>query len=511
MQEVPDLDSMIRHIHGLTSDKDLQLPRLKKQAKDLIFTMDSTGREGTAKSTAKIADYLNIYGSRSRSSSKTKRSTGSVRKSEDSKVTLTAISGRRFSRPPRSTAMSSSVKEPMKENAGEIKKKVENLEHLVAGCKSDRFELKRDIATYEHGFSAKFGLEVKLAQLNSIASSLPDIFESFNGLSAEEQNVFNRIQADIKQLSLINTRVIDQTALALQENFGFKPLRARKNQEYFRGVHTVSGLHCIVVIVGDDIGERFNVKLQTMAGEEFGIVVRHKLAVTEVTTAVIREQLLPFFYLTISEGDLKLNFDTRCSTEFLTLLTELKGSPEYLNTIILTQEDDIVFLTLLDPPAELKIPKAKITEEPKLFNANISKVQRLITSHLVYVKGSGDLIWSSKSRVQSHVYSYKHQVSKLLDEAYVREIIEADFTILSASEFTILGRQFRLEVLGYRNSFKLKIASEDKIIELPSNSQEIKLLQQLQGLSLKNFATLSKSLELGMVVSKLFPKRSVIN
>jgi len=480
--------------------------------------MDTSQHDGSARTTAKIADYMQIYGQRPRSSAKTKRSTASVKKSDDSKITFTATTGRRYSaanKPPRSSAMSTSVKEPTKEKVADIKKKVEPLEHFVAAAKSDRFELRRDIATYEHECSKKLELSAKLFKLNSLASSLPDIFQSFKEISAREQGIFNRIQEDVKELGLIVTASTSGGSIEIPaEEFDLKEIHRTKTVEYFRGVHQISGVHCLLVIIGDDNAERFHVKLQTMTGEEFGISVKHKLPAVEISPKVIRELLLPYFYLTITEGELKLNFDTRCSTDFATILTEIKGSPEYLNTLILTEEgeeEDVVYLTLLEPPAELKLPRSKLTSEESLFDESISKMQRLISTHLVYIRGSGELIWSSRRRVRNHTYSYKHQVSKLLDAAYVKEILEADFSILFVSELFLADKPYRIEVLGYRNSYKLKISGEDRMIELNSNSYEMKFLKDLQGLNLTSFSTLSKSLELEVIVAKLFPKRHAVN
>jgi hypothetical protein len=517
MQEAPSILSIYRHIQSLNVDSSFQLPRIKMQSKDLIFTMDSLERKGSVQTSAKIADYTQIYGSRPRSTSKSRRSITASKKADESIGTMNASTGRGKSagkRPPRSTALSSTANMLVKDKAREVKKEVERLEHSVAAAKSDRFELRRDIATYDHELSIKVSLAGRLASLASLANSLPDIFTSLNEASAEEQEVFDRLQADVGLLCRLEAAPTGPASFEVpQESFDLRAPNKAKTLEYFRGVHSISGLHCIIVITGNDLADHFQVKLQTCSGDEFGMSVRHKLMGVEVTPAVMREAFLPHFYLTFAEGDLKLNFDIRCSTEFMTLLTEVKGTPAFLNTIILTEgeEEDSVYLTLLQPPAELKLQKSKLTSSASLFDSSVKSLKREISAHLVYNRGTGELIWSSRSQVQTHTYSYKHQVSKLMDDSYVKEILEANFSIIFATEVAVAGRQVRLEVLAYRQAYKLKVACDNKVIELTSNSHEMKLLRDLQGFDLTNFGTLLKSLELEVVVARLLPKTNADN
>jgi hypothetical protein len=517
MQEAPSIISVYRHIQSLNADSSFQLPRIKMQSKDLIFAMESIERKGLVQTSAKIADYTQIYGSRPRSTSKSKRSSTASKKADESIVTMNASTGGGNSaakRPPRSTALSTTANMSTKDTAARVKKEVERLEHIVAATKSDRFELRRDIATYDHELSTKVSLASRLASLAYLADSLPDIFTSLNEASAEEQAVFDRLQKDVGLLCRLEATPTDPPPSALpQECFDLRVPHRAKTLEYFRGVHSISGLHCIIVITGNDLADHFQVKLQTCSGDEFGMSVRHKLMCVKVTPAVMREAFLPYFYLTFTEGDLKLNFDIRCSTEFITLLAEVKGTPALLSTLILTEgeEEDSVYLTLLEPPAELKLQKPKLTSSASLFGSSLKSLKREISAHLVYNRGTGELIWSSRSRVQAHTYSYKHQVSKLMDDSYVKEILEANFTIIFATEVAIAGRQVRLEVLSYRQAYKLKVAYDNKVIELSSNSHEMKLLRELQGFDLTNFETLLKSLELEVVVATLLPKTNALN
>jgi hypothetical protein len=509
---------MYHHIHAVNSSQVFKIPPL--HSKD-ISTAEFTDRQASAKTLGKIPSLVQIYGARSMSSNKTKRSLATSRRPNESKAALSSMTGRRSSA---RLAVTSSVAtstrgqasqktvEAIQAKPGQTNKRrsCESLEQTVRLTKSDLFELRRDIATYEHELSLKTGLDLSLSRLNSLASTLPDIFQSFTQISAHEQAFFDRLQEDVRQLGLLESAVEFSAGVPHEDLQIRVPKKAEATLEYFRGAAKVSGVYCIISIQGDDLAERFNVRLQTMTGEEFGMSVRHKLVSSALTPAFIRKTLLPCFYLTMTGEGLKLCFDARCPTEFLTLLTEIKGSPSAVSTLILTEDklDNSVFLTLLEPPAELKLARSKLPPGKSLSDVNVTKLMRTIAGQLVYNKGTGELIWASRGKVQTQTFIYKHEVSKLLDEAYVREVMEASFSFLFATELVLNGQTCRVEVLGYRQVVKLKVACGGKVIE--ANHDELRMLKELQGLRLTSFVTLSKSLELEKIVEKLFTKRNVI-
>jgi hypothetical protein len=508
---------MFQHLHAVNSSQVYRLPQL--HSKDII-TAEFTDRQASAKTLGKIPSLVQIYGARSRSSIKTKRSLATSRQPNESRAALPSMTGRRSSaRPAANSSVATATArgqarqkavEGMQAGLSERRKCCESLEQTVHLTKFDLFELRRDLATYEHELSKKTGLDLSLSRLNSLASTLPDIFQSFAQISANEQAVFDRIQEDVRQLGLLENAV-EFSAGDPHEDLQIRvPKKSEPLLEYFRGAAKVSGVYCIIRVTGDDLAEHFNVNVQTMTGEEFGMSVRHKLISSDLSPAFIRKTLLPCFYLTMTDEELKLCFDPRCPTEFLTLLTEIKGSPRAVSTLILTEDrpGNSVYLTLLEPPAELKLSRSKLPPAKSLSDVNVTRLMKAIAGQLVYSKGTGELVWASRSKVQTQTFIYKHEVSKLLDEAYVKEVMEASFSILYATELVLNGQLCRVEVLGYRQVFKLRVACGGKIIE--ATSHEVEMIRELQGLSLTSFATLSKSLELQKTVEKLFTKRNVI-
>jgi hypothetical protein len=384
-----------------------------------------------------------------------------------------------------------------------LAKLISTVSYSIASTKSDQLELRRDLATYEQEFSQSAGLEVKLIRLNSLASSLPDIFETLEKLSNTELNLLSSLKDGLQEIS--EGRVSVGTPEALCETFGSRRANSKSIINYFTGVYVISALHCFVRVVGDSLARSFSVNVQTVTGEEYMMKVEHKVNFDPLRLkAVAKSQLLCYFYFTHDSKEFSLNFDTRCSSAFSTVVAEVQGSPVGLNVVIVTQENFDVRLVLMEPPAEITVPTAFITEKQSVFEVPLARLAKVLRSSLHFLPGSNGLKWKTGS---VNVYKFKDKQSNFMNDKYVKDMIEANYSLLHSTTISLNDITFSIEFCVYQDKEKLRIRSPIRSIDLSSNSPELHFLKNLQFSSMKqSLGTMVKSLEMKNLVQRLFPQ-----
>lgn len=496
------------------------LPDLKslKDAPEHILSFDMTQHKETMRTVCsshtltRIKDYMNVY-SMTRAGTQLQSSSKKTLASSSSKRIIKTVPLSRAARTDNTLTLNQETTDRV--NPGEDKKKqaerltklITTANYAIANIKSDRLELQRDLATYECEFARSEGLGMKLIKLNSLASSLPDIFETLEVLSNTELTLLKNLQEGLQQVSVDQQPPGKETpSLPPSENYGSRTVSTKLIISYFKGVHVISGLHCLVNVVGDSLARSFRVTVQTMSGEEYMMTVDHKVKFDlNNLINVTKQQLLPHFYFTYTSKEFSLNFDTRCYTSFVTVVAEVQGSPEYLSTVILTQDDEEVRLTLMSPPAEITVPLSSITEKPSVFEMPLSRLTRLIKKSLHYLPSTHRLKWNTGKIV--NVYKHKDKSSNFMDANYVKEMLEANYSLLHSGTLYLNGVPFTIEVVVYQDKDKLRIGSPHKYIDLPANSAELVMMSSLQFNNLRrSFLTLLKSLELAHLIHKLFPQ-----
>lgn len=88
----------------------------------------------------------------------------------------------------------------------------------------------------------------------------------------------------------------------------------------FQGIKLISGIPCLVKLTANEFMHTYNLHLMTQFSENFFLPIYIDEPIPNIATHIIKH-----LYFTYIEMDLKLNYDVRNGTEFLTLLGEIRG------------------------------------------------------------------------------------------------------------------------------------------------------------------------------------------
>jgi hypothetical protein len=89
----------------------------------------------------------------------------------------------------------------------------------------------------------------------------------------------------------------------------------------YTGMQVISGLHCIIKILSNVFRSTCVIQVATSTSDHFilPVQIRHEQKLR------VPEDIFPRLYFTMSDLDLKLNFDERNGKEFRTLILTVKG------------------------------------------------------------------------------------------------------------------------------------------------------------------------------------------
>ena len=91
---------------------------------------------------------------------------------------------------------------------------------------------------------------------------------------------------------------------------------------------------------------------------------------------------MPHLYFTLTDDEMKFNYDLKHATEFLTFLFEIRGEINVLHCVVLTQKHNFVHISVISSFVEAKIPVASITKCSHILSEKHSVLIRNLRKHL---------------------------------------------------------------------------------------------------------------------------------
>lgn len=199
-------------------------------------------------------------------------------------------------------------------------------------------------------------------------------------------------------------------------------------------------------------------------------------------------------------------YDSRHSISFYSIVLKIRGYG--LCSVQLSESgDDHIHLQADFDEDALEVLREEFTYEGSIFLEPISRLKRVISQHLCYIKKSRSLYWQ-QDYFPNFIFSLKEDNSKFLNEDYLTEILDIDnFVKLYMFSVDVKSKRFDIDVCANKSHIMLRVKSERDIVEIAEDSKYFRLLTDLQILNIeKGPITVKKSLELEIFILKLFPR-----
>ena len=255
----------------------------------------------------------------------------------------------------------------------ELKKKSE-LQYDISVAKSDKFEIIRDLSTYELELSNKIMVQERLEKLQYHLGVLPELYHQFQDLSSEQKSIANLIAEGFSALNNLET-LVPKPSLTAETFIIREQNEFRKIKLLYQAVKSISGLRVLIKVKGDIFLENFLVSiLNCEGGTCINIPIKlDVLAVDtlnhsiEVTTA-IEEKIIPHLYLMYISRQMVLKFDEDFPKEKISVVIDLKNYGKA--SVLVWQFEEAINIHIPDPKFEKKINKAFVLEP----NQNLSQI-----------------------------------------------------------------------------------------------------------------------------------------
>ena len=174
---------------------------------------------------------------------------------------------------------------------------------------------------------------------------------------------------------------------------------------------------------------------------------------------------MPHLYFTLTDDEMKFNYDLKHATEFLTFLFEIRGEINVLHCVVLTQKHNFVHISVISSFVEAKIPVASITKCSHILSEKHSVLIRNLRKHLHMTEDRLEWI-----ETQSY-YAQKEKGSKLLNTSYLTNLFNIAWFKCIASQ-KILGCY--VEIHKFKDLGKIRIYKYGKWHEFPSHTKEFR-------------------------------------
>jgi hypothetical protein len=128
---------------------------------------------------------------------------------------------------------------------------------------------------------------------------------------------------------------------------------------------------------------------------------------------------LPYLYFTIAEGEIKLNYHKKHTSEFLTLLIDIKGAIECGQCcVVITEEGSAVVITLTATFTDIRVDRAQITSLPSVLREHPSKLARTLSAHLFVLED--EVRWFENTDIY---YLAREENSKYTNSEFLASVL----------------------------------------------------------------------------------------
>ncbi len=149
---------------------------------------------------------------------------------------------------------------------------IKAVSYEIQKARSDRLELRRDLAIYEYNFGSSIDLKSRLVTLKQESLNLPDVSDIVTKVDKEEKEMIKILKQTVMEMQLENQVA---NPVPITESYS---LRNTKDVEelfnIYQGVDNISSQRCIVKIRGDLWLEKVEITVETLQKQQFFLSLR---------------------------------------------------------------------------------------------------------------------------------------------------------------------------------------------------------------------------------------------
>lgn len=363
------------------------------------------------------------------------------------------------------------------------------IEHEIVKAKSDLFDLKRDMATYDFNFMNLYQKTQLCKDLQSFYYTLSHTCESLTHCLKENQILAQSIN-EVMIPIVKSEEKVQETHFVSDVQKKHKILAARSFG--YQGIIVISGVRCTIVVRTSADTHKIecllpNDKSLTLfvyklfpSFKDDGDYIRY-----------IKYNLLPFLFIDASTTEVFLHFNENYGKELLTFYIFLKGSGLELVKIHDSGENFVI-----EAKGSLLVSKSTFdVDEISLENAE--KIKNKIKSECYVYNYS--LFWADNP------FSNRELTSDILNGKLLERLLDASFRKIFSSNYKFKGRIYKLDIFETGSEKFVEISSSKFSFTVQENTPEYQILTSLQQLNLSTSpVTLLKSLEFGLLTGLVF-------
>ena len=385
------------------------------------------------------------------------------------------------------------------ENIKNLEKLANTLLYEVQKASSDRLELIRDLSTYDNDFSKSVNLKQKLETFVALTDILPEAASLIKYSTNNEKSCFDQIKKGLIELSITNPQTNSEFN-ECSEDFGLRKFNpGHVYRTVFKGICFISGLYAMISLTADQWLEHLHFKALLFSSQTCSLQLHQRISnncyTAEQITSEVRNKMLPFLYFKAKDTQTKLKFSQKQSKDHYYTLLHVKGY-QLCNVIISPKSETQTLLEVPEVEQSLFIDHTCDFSDPTSLKHLISDIK----SHLFYSPAKKTLLWGSSTSL----FTLLEKSSKYLNEDFVKNatLNMGNFTQI----YTFPINSHKICCYSDQTKICLKFFKETQSEELQNDSKNFLFLEYLQDIDLRNSpTTLSKSLELEFLLSKLFP------
>lgn len=474
----------------------------------------------TDRQAVRIADYLHVY----RDSETPQTKVGRPRKTDPAvyrgQGTLSRGSARTngnlgVSPPPSARPLLSQRNVSQTERQVEkAKAALDKLTHTVQKAQSDKLELQRDLATYDHLLCEQSSVKTNISSLRSLAASFLDKNPNTTEFLTWEQIALEDIAAGFQRIEAIGMSADPEPSEKSYEKEDFD-LRELNNishyRQLYRGVAVISNRHAVVTVKSNGLFRQLLISAVTLNGAVYRLTLKQDMMEQESLITkrqihnAVKTDILPHLYFQMAGMDARLLFDPSCGVSFVSLIIAVKSKEARINlSAELVEDKSTVNLTTL--LGEVTIPKKELTSKSSIFQSNHHQLATKLQKGLYLV--DKELVWHPNTNLNL-LFHMKETTSLFFNDEYISERLQTVVFMLQFAEKYVLDSEtFRIEFLSHKNTVQLRIVGAECVAEITSGSAELQFLLGLQAFDCKAArTTFLRSLELRSLVKQVASSR----
>lgn len=364
------------------------------------------------------------------------------------------------------------------------------VENEIMKAKSDLFDLKRDLATYDYNLLNAINEDKKLeSTLVFLTKNFSSNFEKYSECISKNNDLIQSINSALAPSLKIGGKAKSSIFLNIYQ----KKTKVFVSSSFsYQCIMLISGVRCPVSVKSSDDLHKIECLL---AGKKSLTLFVYKtfpsFSDTKEYSIHLKNSILPYLFFDISTNEIFLQFNENLGKEFLTFYIYLKGAGNELVKI-----QDAIENFIIEAKSTLLVSKSLFGLQ-ELSLRNSEKIKNIIKSDCYMYNSS--LYWAKDPFIARELSS------DIVNGKILERLLDESFRKIFFSKFKFKGKSYKLDIFETGSEKFVEISSSKFTYTVIENSPESHLLKDLQNLDLSiSPATLLKSLEFGLLIELVF-------